>query len=70
MVYANLRAERARAGMTQAQVASRVGKTVATISRYENGSRELPADVLVELSDLFGCSADYLLGRTDERRRT
>jgi len=37
----------------------------ATISRYEHGRREPNLDTLLKLSDYFGCSVDYLLGRTD-----
>ena len=31
------------------------------------GKLPLPVDVLLKLSDLYGVSVDYLLGRTDER---
>ncbi len=36
----------------------------ATISRYEHGRREPNLDTLLKLVDYFGCSVDYLLGRT------
>lgn len=35
-----------------------------TYSKYENGSREMSAGVLIKLSDYFGTSVDYILGRT------
>lgn len=38
-----------------------------TYSKYELGKLPLPVDVLLKLSDLYGVSVDYLLGRTDER---
>ena len=39
-----------------------VGK--GTISRYEKGLRQLDPDMICALCDLFGCTSDYLLGRT------
>lgn len=37
-----------------------------TYSQYENGQRQLPICVLMQLADYFGVSTDYILGRTDE----
>ncbi|MBF8436213.1 helix-turn-helix transcriptional regulator [Halanaerobiaceae bacterium Z-7014] len=38
----------------------------ASISRYENGRREPKMDLIIKIADYFNCSADYLLGRTDQ----
>lgn len=40
--------------------------TLRTLRNYEKGG-VIPSDVLICLSDLFNCSADYLLGRSDCR---
>lgn len=37
----------------------------ATITNWEKGNRFPKDDVLVKIADYFGCSIDYLLGRTD-----
>lgn len=34
-------------------------------SRYEKGLRSVPIDILIRLADLYDCSIDYLVGRTD-----
>lgn len=36
-------------------------------SRYEKGIRTFPIDILMQLADLYNCSIDYLVGRTDKR---
>ena len=38
-----------------------------TYSQYENGKRQVPLDILVRLADYYGCSIDYLVGRTDQK---
>lgn len=38
-------------------------------SRYENGQRELPLNLLCRLAEFYGTSTDYLLGLTDDPRR-
>jgi transcriptional regulator with XRE-family HTH domain len=36
-----------------------------TVSHYEKEDRDLPVDTIFRLCDIFGCSADYLLGRSE-----
>lgn len=38
-----------------------------TISRYEREERQLDPPTICALCDIFGCTADYLLGRSDVR---
>ena len=40
-----------------------VGK--GAVSRYETEVRQLDPALICKLCDLFGCTADYLLGRSD-----
>lgn len=61
-----LRALRRSKGLTQAQVAERLGATKMTISAYELGTRYPSLDMLTGLASLFGVSTDYLLGRKNE----
>jgi transcriptional regulator with XRE-family HTH domain len=39
------------------------------INRYELGLREPDFDILVQIADFFDVSTDYLLGRTENRKR-
>ncbi len=67
-----LKALRARAGMTQEQVAREIGVSSITISRYERGAIESPdVEVLRRLAHVYGSTLDWMLGRepqTDESR--
>ena len=48
---------------TQAQMAELLGVSRSTYTKYESGDIQMGADVLEKLSDIFGVSTDYLLGR-------
>lgn len=52
-------------GWTQAQLGARIGTAKSTISEYENEKHLLDPPTIHALCDLFGCTSDYLLGRSD-----
>ena len=52
---------------TQSQLGKRIGAARNTISGYETGDRQLTPALICALCDLFGCTADYLLGRSEAR---
>ena len=57
----NLRRER---GMTQAQLAERVGISADNLGRIERGLQGVSIDLLIELARFFAVSMDYIaLGR-------
>lgn len=56
-----LKALREARGLTQLQVATRVGISKAMISAYETASKAPSIEVLIRLSRLFGVSVDYLV---------
>lgn len=66
-MISNIRGERSRQDMTQEQLAEKLGVAESTIRRWEEGSTKPSPHSLIVMSDLFGCSIDYLLGRTDDR---
>lgn len=67
IVAARLRQRRIAAGMTQQQLAQRIGKRQGYIGDIENGKRKaITTDTLVKLCRALGCSADYLLGLVDD----
>lgn len=49
-------------GVTQKELAIRIGTTEATISRYVSGDREPKADVLANIATALHTTSDYLLG--------
>ena len=51
-------------GWRQVDLAEKMHLKKNTISRYETGSLGLDGGTICTLCDLFGCTADYLLGRS------
>ena len=50
---------------TQAELGKKIGVSRTAITKYETGDRQLEPATICLLCDLFGCTADYLLGRSD-----
>ena len=65
-----LRILRKRDGLTQAEVAARLGVDRSTYAKYENGQSEPNFEMLQKLADLFRSSADFLIGGTDHTSST
>lgn len=59
---------RKESGMTQKQLAKRIWVTKATISNYELYERTPAPEILINLSQVFHVSIDYLLGIEDKKR--
>jgi transcriptional regulator with XRE-family HTH domain len=59
---------RERAGMTQQQLAEKLGTSQRAIARWERDSVALRPDQLFVLADAIGVSLDYLIGRSQERQ--
>ena len=68
MRHRNLAAERVRLGMTQRQLANTLGVGMTTIYRAEKDVALAGSDLLDRAASLFGCTVDYLMDRTEERR--
>ena len=51
---------------TQEQLGALVGVTKQTISGWERGRRTPSADDLIKLCQVLNCSADYLLGLSND----
>lgn len=64
MKYPNINAERARMNLSLEDFASKLGVSRKTVYNWMN-SGNIPQHALVKMSELFGRSADYLLGRTN-----
>lgn len=57
-----LKALRNENGLTQTQVAKRLGVAVSAVSSYESGIRYPSYSVLIKLSRMYHVTTDYLLG--------
>ena len=51
-------------GWLQSDLAARLNTKPQTVSRYERGDRGLDVETILALCEIFGCTADYLLGRS------
>lgn len=58
-----VRALRERDGMTQEELAQRIGVSKMLISHIERGYRSLTMPVAAEMAAVFGCTLDELCGR-------
>jgi transcriptional regulator with XRE-family HTH domain len=65
VIAANVRAERARLGITQVQLGERLTMSGATVSDIETGRRTITAADLPRLCEAFGIVLSELLRRAD-----
>lgn len=52
---------------TQQEIADFLGTSQTMYARYERGANELPIHHLMKLCDFYGVSADYFLGRSQNK---
>ncbi|MBR6113569.1 MAG: helix-turn-helix transcriptional regulator [Oscillospiraceae bacterium] len=58
---------RRQRGLSQRAAAAALGISQALLSHYENGAREPGLAFVCRACDYYGVTADYLLGRADDR---
>lgn len=51
--------------MSQSDLGAILNCAAITISRYETEQRDIDSATICRLCDIFGCTADYLLGRSE-----
>lgn len=54
-------------GYTQQDLADRLQSSKSVIGLYESETRKPSMEILIKLSEIFSCSIDYLLCKTDIR---
>ena len=62
---ARLRRDR---GITQAELAQKLGVAQPVVSDYERGELRLHSQLIIELTDILGVTADELLGLESPKR--
>jgi transcriptional regulator with XRE-family HTH domain len=60
-----VKALRTEKGLTQQQLADKLGLVKSSVSAYEKSAKYPSVEKLMELCDFFCVSSDYLLGRSD-----
>ena len=63
-----IRELRNKSGLTQNEIASKLGVSGQTILNWENGIYEPKINQLIQLADLFNVSVDYLIERKNSDR--
>lgn len=53
--------------MTQQELADKIDGAKSSVAMYEKGDRKPSMEVLIKLTEIFDCSIDYLLGKSDIR---
>lgn len=59
----NIKTARKAKGLTQVELAQKVGVTQGNLSAWETGRWEPEMDALKKLCEVLECSADFLLGQ-------
>lgn len=67
MFSERLKSERKAKKWTQQQLADKLHIARSNVSNWEANNNGISTELLQSLADLFGCSTDYLLGKTDKR---
>ena len=57
-------------GMTQRELANRIGATEVSVSRYITGARMPKANIIVYMADELNTTTDYIIGRIDDETGT
>lgn len=70
MFRKRLKLLRERKGLTQEELGKKLHLGKSSISMYERGDRVPNHDILVNISNLFDVSIDYLLGKTEIKKYT
>lgn len=61
----NLKKIRQENEMTQEELAKKINTSRSNIANYENDKNMPSIEILNKLSEIFNCSIDYLLGKSD-----
>ncbi len=61
-MYQRIRDLREDNDLTQKQVAEMLSCSQQVYSNYELGQRDIPTDILIQLSRFYNVSTDYILG--------
>ena len=61
-LYEKIRCLREHYGITQTQLAERLGVTKSAVNAWETGTNSPSLTYIIKLAQIYGVSTDYLLG--------
>lgn len=70
MIQERIKALRLKANLTQKQIAEKLGISISYYSQWEVGKRTPASKNLQKLADIYDVSTDYLLGKTDQVKKS
>lgn len=65
-MYKRIRDLREDRDLTQKQIGQLLNMSQTGYNQYETGKNDIPTRILIELSNFYNTSVDYLLGLTNE----
>lgn len=68
MIDNRIRELRKSHGLSQEGLSLIIGTTQQAVSRMENCSYNIPADLLIKMAEYFNVTTDYILGISDVKR--
>ena len=68
-MYRRIRDLREDHDYKQREVARMLNCSQQVYSNYELGQRDIPTDILIQLSNLYDVSTDYILGLTNNPKK-
>lgn len=68
MLADRIREQRQKKKWSQKELADKLNLTQQAIARWEGSKTNPDPEMLVQLSELFGCTVDYLLGKSEYPR--
>lgn len=69
MQYKRLKDLREDHDYTQTELASMLGISQRGYSHYEKGDNDIPTEILIRLSEIYGTTTDYILGLSNQRSK-
>lgn len=70
ILFHRIRDLREDADITQTEISNCLNISQRAYSHYENGTRDIPTNILIAIADFHHVSIDYLLERTNCKRIT
>lgn len=69
MISQRIRELRAEKGISQKNLAHQLFVSPQAISKWERNDATPNPEAITKMAEIFGVSADYLLGRTDQKEK-
>ncbi len=69
LLAANISEKRKKMGLTQEELAEKLGVTFQAVSKWETAKAAPDISFLPELADIFKCTIDELFSRTSDSHR-